>query len=71
MLAAGDSLRAVKTPTSRIQRTQRSIRAARLQLVAAQEATPELAPELGDAITSALAAEKKSARLLREGLEMK
>lgn len=33
--------------------------------------TPELAAELGDAITSALAAEKKSARLLREGLEMK
>ena len=58
----------MKTPTSRIQRTQRSIRAARLQLVAAQEATPELAAELGDAITSALAAEKKSARLLREAL---
>lgn len=57
--------------TSRLLKAQRSIRAARLQLVAAQEATPELAPELGDAITSALAAEKKSARLLREGLEMK
>lgn len=58
----------MKTPTSRIQRTQRSIRNARLQLVAAQEATPELAPELGDAITSALAAERKSAALLREAL---
>ncbi len=58
----------MKTPTSRIQRTQRSIRAARLQLVAAQEATPELAAELGDAITFALAAEKKSARLLREAI---
>lgn len=57
--------------TSRLLKAQRSIRAARLQLVAAQEATPELAAELGDAITSALAAEKKSARLLREGLEMK
>lgn len=57
--------------TSRLLKAQRSIRAARLQLVAAQEATPELAAELGDAITSALAAEKRSARLLREGLEMK
>lgn len=58
----------MKTPTSRIQKTQRVIRAARLQLVAAQEATPELAAELGDAITFALAAEKKSARLLREAI---
>lgn len=54
--------------TSRLLKAQRSIRAARLQLVAAQEATPELAAELGDAITFALAAEKKSARLLREAI---
>lgn len=39
-----------------------------MQLVAAQEATPELAAELGDAITSALAAEKRSARLLQKAL---
>ena len=54
--------------TSRLLKAQRSIRAARLQLVAAQDATPELAAELGDAITSALAAEKRSARLLQKAL---
>lgn len=58
----------MRTPSHRIQRTQRTIRQARALLVQAQDATPELAAELGDAITSALAAEKRSARLLQKAL---
>lgn len=59
----------MRTPSHRIQRTQRTIRQARALLIQAQDATPELAAELGDAITASLAAERRSARLLREALE--
>jgi len=52
--------------TATLQGVQRTIRRGRLELVRAQDAAPELADELGEAITRALAAERKAARLLRE-----
>lgn len=56
----------MSTPPFRLQRAQRTIRIARGMLVEAAQACPDLRPELEAAATRALAAEQKSAKLLKE-----
>lgn len=52
----------------RLGRAQRKVRQARLLLLAAQEEAPDLTAEIGNAITHALAAERRSSALLKEGI---
>lgn len=56
----------MSTPPFRLQRAQRTIRIARGMLVEAAQACPDLRPELEAAIARALAAEQRSAKLLKE-----
>jgi len=53
-------------PVAQLQKAQRTIREARLLAVRTQEAVPELTDDLGEAITRLLAAEQRSAKLLKE-----
>lgn len=53
-------------PNFRLQRAQRTIRIARQMLVETAQACPDLRPELEAAAARALAAEQRSAKLLRE-----
>lgn len=54
------------SPPFRLQRAQRTIRIARGMLTEAAQACPDLRPELEAAAARALAAERKSAALLKE-----
>ncbi len=58
----------MSTPPFRLQRAQRTIRIARGMLVEAGQACPELRGELEAAAARALAAEQRSAKLLKRDL---